>query len=400
MWRLERSGGRGVAIAHARWSQPVVVDGLRLRAYEESSPNYDGSRATWSEATLYRDARDHLVVLARTVHEHDGGLEYLEPASARATADGGRSFRALAPDELAALSAFPRPIAALSTHPRELLGPARWITSAYEPPPSLRARHPIEVLLAVRPGVDVFTAHDAEHDDLVTLVALWALTHDARARARFALRAPALLALSHPRFPRVRAWSSHDAEPPLLLTDPVPAMREDRSLVRLALRARLAPDLARRITLDVLDALDHAHGAGLLHGALRPETIFLDEHHRVSITDLGLADLFDDPARTTTGADVSQLRYLAPERLAGAAPDARSDVYAAGVCLWEMLAGVLAFPEPHLARLLADVTLEGVPPLPARAHAPAALAATVARATARDPADRFPDAAAFRAALE
>jgi len=140
-------------------------------------------------------------------------------------------------------------------------------------------------------------------------------------------------------------------------------------------------DRAVVVARQVLEALAYAHGRGVVHRDVKPENILLGAAGAVKVTDFGIARLVSgdaDPGITAVGRVVGTPRYLAPEALAGAAPDPRMDVYAVGIVLREMVAG----PEPGAAAL------------------PPALDRIVAKATAARPEDRYPGAHEMAHALE
>ena len=173
-----------------------------------------------------------------------------------------------------------------------------------------------------------------------------------------------------------------------------------------SLRARLAhgrvpEDDATAIAGALLEALGHAHAAGVLHRDLKPENVLLSEARGVKLLDFGLARhlLSDDAlshtrtALTEAGAVVGTFGYMAPEQLSGGAVDARTDLFALGAVLYEMLAGSPAFPgATAAARITATLSRE---PEPIVGVAPG-LQAVLRRALARDPGDRYPDAASFQ----
>jgi serine/threonine-protein kinase len=166
----------------------------------------------------------------------------------------------------------------------------------------------------------------------------------------------------------------------------------------------LSETRAVRIARELLRALAHAHRAGVLHRDVKPANVMWttrDGAPRLVLIDFGLARLADDALITGAGICMGSPGYLAPERLLGRSYDARADLYAIGVMLYEMLAGArpfLGFDDREIIR----GHLER-PPRPLRAIRPdvsAALDAVIVRALAKDPARRFADAEDMLAALD
>ena len=110
-----------------------------------------------------------------------------------------------------------------------------------------------------------------------------------------------------------------------------------------------------RVCIKVAEALEHAHGYGLLHRDIKPSNLLLDEQGAVWVTDFGLAKSFDSPDITRTGEVVGTLRYMAPEQLEGKAT-CGSDIFGLGLTLYEMLTLQPAYPGTDRKRLLEKVT--------------------------------------------
>ena len=107
-----------------------------------------------------------------------------------------------------------------------------------------------------------------------------------------------------------------------------------------------------KIALGVLDALDYIHSHGVVHRDLKPENIMVDEDDHIKLIDFGIAG--QEGARRLTFAKLSQVMgtpdYISPEQVKGKRGDARSDIYALGVMLYEMLTGEDAVPGPQSVR--------------------------------------------------
>jgi formylglycine-generating enzyme required for sulfatase activity len=155
-----------------------------------------------------------------------------------------------------------------------------------------------------------------------------------------------------------------------------------------------------RIGIQVADALEYAHRQGILHRDTKPSNLLLDTTGTVWVTDFGLAKANDQQDLTHTGDILGTLRYMPPEAFDGNS-DARGDVYALGLTLYELLAFRPAFDEKERNRLIKQVTTAE----PARLdrlnpEVPRDLVTIVHKAIERDPARRYPSAAELEADLK
>ncbi len=154
--------------------------------------------------------------------------------------------------------------------------------------------------------------------------------------------------------------------------------------------------------LDVLapvaEALDYAHARGVIHRDVKPGNIFLSdaaEGPRVLLTDFGIAKQLAAPGLTTTGALIGTPDYMAPEQIAGGPVGPPSDVYALGMLVYRALTGRRAFDGSAQDVLLGHLYGQLTPPSQLNPALPPGLDAVLARATARDPNDRYQSAGAF-----
>jgi tetratricopeptide (TPR) repeat protein/serine/threonine protein kinase len=147
--------------------------------------------------------------------------------------------------------------------------------------------------------------------------------------------------------------------------------------------------------VQVAEALEYAAGQGVLHRDVKPSNLLLDVWGTVWLTDFGLAAATGTPDLTNTGDLLGTLRYMAPERFEGRA-DARSDVYALGLTLYEMLALRPAFDGHNQAELVGHITAAEMPRLnKLDPRLPRDLVTIVHKATAREPVDRYQTAGAL-----
>jgi hypothetical protein len=170
---------------------------------------------------------------------------------------------------------------------------------------------------------------------------------------------------------------------------------------RLGRERRLEPEAAVDIILQVLSAVQFAHENGLVHRDIKPANILVDFDGRAKVTDFGIAKAaYDTGDPTTTGSVLGSVPYMSPEQVEGTGLDARSDVYACGATLYEMLTGRPPFEaETSLAAAMMRLTRDPVPPRAVRTGIPRALDAIVMRALAREPDQRFASAEDMSAAL-
>jgi eukaryotic-like serine/threonine-protein kinase len=153
---------------------------------------------------------------------------------------------------------------------------------------------------------------------------------------------------------------------------------------------------------QVASALGEAHAHGLVHRDVKPANILLASDGTVKVTDFGIAKALSgaDATLTNPGTVVGTAAYVAPEQLEDAAVDARADIYALGVVLYECLTGRPAFSgDTPTATAAMRLTYELMPPRQLRSDVPRALDDVVVRATRRDREDRFTDGAVMAATL-
>ncbi len=150
-----------------------------------------------------------------------------------------------------------------------------------------------------------------------------------------------------------------------------------------------------RIGVQVAEALAHAHGQGILHRDIKPSNLLLDREGNVWVTDFGLAKATGADNLTHTGDIIGTVRYMAPERFQGAG-DARADLYALGLTLYELLALRPAFNDTDRASLIRQVTQDDPPRLRRlNRHVPLDLETIIHKVIARDPSRRYETARAL-----
>jgi len=242
---------------------------------------------------------------------------------------------------------------------------------------------------------DVWQARDERLDRTVAIKALHPhLLPDAASRARFAAEARAAAGLSHPAIVPVYDVIE-DTDPPAIVL----AFVDGSTLAqRLRHDGAVPAPVAASIAADVAGALAHAHRAGVVHRDVKPGNVLIDRDGRVQLVDFGIARLLADAAarETVAGQVMGTLRYMAPEQLAGASVDERTDLYALGLVLYELLAGHPAFGVTSPAALV-DAQRAG-PPAPPEGTPPD-LANILGELLAVDPDDRPSTASEVEARL-
>jgi eukaryotic-like serine/threonine-protein kinase len=218
---------------------------------------------------------------------------------------------------------------------------------------------------------------------------------------RFEVEARAMSRLAHPNCVSVIDFGVADV--PFIVMDFVAG----RSLRHLLENERLEPSRAVAITRQILAGLAHAHAQGIIHRDLKPENIVVSDSpglvDHVRILDFGLAKLHDGPA-LTVGVAVGTPSYMAPEQsLAEGVIDVRTDIYAIGLLLFEMLTGKKPFVSDKVAEVFLMHQRQAPPSMNSLVEGGRisdALEAVVAKALAKSSNDRFASAEAMAEALE
>ena len=242
----------------------------------------------------------------------------------------------------------------------------------------------------------VYTALDEALDRRIAVKMLRDAHADPHARERFWREARAAARVSHPN------------------VCPIYEVGESGGMLFLAMELLEGQSLAARlegppmavaeggnIALAMLSALEALHRAGVIHRDLKPSNVFLTPHG-VKLLDFGLARHAnggaEDTALTRTGMVLGTPRYMAPEQVTGQEPDARTDLFAVGAVLYEMLSGRPAFAGRTIAEVLHAVVYEH-PPALVGSTAIAAVDRVIQRAMSKSRGDRHPDAGAMAAEL-
>jgi serine/threonine protein kinase len=246
----------------------------------------------------------------------------------------------------------------------------------------------------------VYRARDERLGRDVAVKILPAAFRDDQRLRRFALEAKAAAALSHPNVLSVFDVSV-DGEQPYLVTE----LLEGRTLAELLAEGPLPLKRALSLAAQAARGLSAAHARSIVHRDLKPSNLFVTREGVVKILDFGLAKVVDAPvsphaethdsggtqtAHTVEGAVLGTVGYMAPEQVQGRPVDARSDLFAFGCVLYELLAGKRAFAGATPVETSYAILHEEPAPLP-QSVGPA-IARIVQRCLAKDPAERFQSA--------
>ena len=244
---------------------------------------------------------------------------------------------------------------------------------------------------------EVWLAHDQTLDRDVALKVLPTRDGDAVARKeRFFREAKAASALNHPSIITIYEINSDQGIDFIAME-----LVRGRTLGSLLQQGPLGIDQIVRYATQIAEAVGRAHRAGIVHRDLKPGNIMVTNDDLVKVLDFGIAKVGqpDDTsaegaatrmALTSAGAAIGTPGYMSPEQAIGDLVDARSDVFAFGVILYEMLAGRRPFLGKTQSDVLRETHLVDPPDVKSfRADAPAGLCQIVARALAKQPADRY-----------
>ncbi len=271
---------------------------------------------------------------------------------------------------------------------------------------------PYEILAAVGAGGmgEVYRARDTRLDRTVAIKVLPAhLSQQPEVRERFEREARAISALSHPHICALFDVGQHDGARFLVME-----FLEGETLAARLERGGLPTEQSLRIAIQVAEALEKAHRHGFIHRDLKPGNVMLTKSG-AKLLDFGLAKatglaphvatLTSSPTvsspLTAEGTIVGTFQYMSPEQLDGREADARSDLFAFGAVLYEMLTGRKAFEGKSQASVIAVILEREPTPVSSLAPmTPPALDRAVKRCLAKDPDERWQTAHDLRVELQ
>ncbi|HXF59716.1 MAG TPA: protein kinase [Candidatus Saccharimonadales bacterium] len=247
----------------------------------------------------------------------------------------------------------------------------------------------------------VYRAHDSRLErDLALKILPCAMMKDENAKARLLNEARASSSLNHPHIGHIYDVGEERGHMFFAME-----LIEGKSLREMIPRGGLPLSTACRYGAQIASALAFAHQHGVVHRDLKTANIMITPEGRVKVLDFGLAKRAHeapggerDPNLTATGMILGTPNYLPPEVLLGGGADARSDIWALGVVLYEMVSGRLPFDGSSMAELASAIVNETPNPLSARV--PTGIQMVIARCLSKDPTTRYRSASEVEAALE
>jgi serine/threonine-protein kinase len=232
-------------------------------------------------------------------------------------------------------------------------------------------------------AVKVLHHHLAEHQE---------------ARDRFEREAHAVAKLRHENILEIYDFSGNDSSESYIVTEFIDGESLKEFIGSHTIRY---PEIGAMIAIQVCKALQHAHAAGILHRDVKPENIMIRSDGVVKLTDFGIAQMIDLQRLTVTGQLLGSPAYMSPEHVNGGQLDFRTDVFAVGIVLYQLVTGELPFKgkNPHaILKKIAEgdfLDAQVVNPLVGKR-----LGRIIDKAMARDKEDRYADVSQLLAALE
>ena len=244
----------------------------------------------------------------------------------------------------------------------------------------------------------VYLAHDLKHDRPVALKMLRPEIVGPLALERFLREVRLTARLQHPHILPIFDSGASDGRPWYTM----PYIKGESLRARIQREVQLPVADALEITRQVLHALAHAHGEGVVHRDIKPENVLLS-NEQAMVADFGIARAIGaagDERLTDSGLSIGTPAYMSPEQCTGGEIDARSDVYSLGCVLYEMLAGEPPFTGPTAQAIIAKRLAHPPPAIRVlRPTVPRAVDQAIREAMAVVPADRYASAEHFARAL-
>ncbi|MFF5232803.1 protein kinase [Dactylosporangium sp. NPDC000521] len=242
---------------------------------------------------------------------------------------------------------------------------------------------------------DVWQGHDRVLGRTVAVKLLRAPAGDPSFVDRFRAEARTMATISHPGVVDVYDFGDDPTAGVYLVMKYIDGESLARTLDR---SPRLSAETTMRLVAEAALALHAAHEKGVTHRDVKPANLLIRPDGSTVLTDFGIARSATSTHETSMGLLLGTASYIAPERAAGEPATAQSDIYSLGVVAYRCLAGDLPFTGESMLQIALRHAHDEPPPLPP--DVPPAVRSVVARAMAKNPADRWPSGAAFAAAAQ
>jgi tetratricopeptide (TPR) repeat protein/predicted Ser/Thr protein kinase len=372
--RKPASPGVRAPFAGESSSSNAPVPPLDKRANADSSPAEVDSDATIVDATPWESDPEATLVNAAPLGDPEATLVDSDPLSR------------------------PRPPARRSSAPSsKIKTPAGDSAAVFQLGEVVAGRYEILQLLGEGGMGAVYKAADRALD---RFVALKVIRPEMASNPAILARFKQELLLSHQVTHRnvIRIYDLGESDDVMFITMEYIEGKDLRSLIRE--REKFTPEEAVEVIQQVCQALDAAHSVGIIHRDLKPQNIMQDPSGRILVMDFGLARTFQGDGMTQTGAIVGTMEYMSPEQALGKDLDQRSDIFALGLILFELLTGKTPFhADSALASLIKRTQERAVSVSEIDAKIPGALTSIVGKCLERDLNARYQSAAAILADL-
>ena len=254
--------------------------------------------------------------------------------------------------------------------------------------------------------------YEAEDTRLGRKVAIKFLPDEAKADSeivqRFLREARVISSLNHPHICTLYDIGDHQGQQFMVME-----LLDGQSLKERIAKGPLSPDQVLELGVQMADALDAAHAQGIVHRDIKPANLFITRRGSLKVLDFGVAKLSTSGREhldstigatdqlTTLGTTIGTVSYMSPEQARGHEIDARSDVFSAGIVLYEMITGQLPFPGPTVATVFEGLlTKKAVPPSQLQAGLSPEFDRIIDKALEKDRETRYQSAAELRADLK